>query len=916
MVKIQIQNGYLNVKDSSNFPITFKVSDIRDLSSRKGTFSKTITLVGDSNNNQLLGHLYDVNIQTGTFDINKLTRCTVIQDELPIVEDAYLQLIAVNKLQSTSNFEQDVEYSVIVKDSQSDFFTKLGSAELTDLDFSDFDHVLNSSNIIASFSNTDKYKYILPYAPLDTYPLKEFKPAIFAKEYFDRIFARAGFSYTWSTIATERFERLLIPFNGDVNNTDYTPYNVVFNKTFSLSGVYNTQTFLNVVNQNLTSVTETQDAFNLFNPTSGVYNSPFNLGSGESINLAVPISYNISFNNTSGVPLQLLDFGVNGNVVHKIKIKVFKNGVLNQTVQVNQNTYTPTSPIPTGLTQFYSVSILANIQLSNILSTDNITFQISTDNIVNGNFFYSGSFYNMNFKLDFTNLEATLTPSSNISGYNSTINCNLFVPKKIKQSDFIKSIFNMYNLYVDIDPDNPNNLILITRDNYYDSGAVKDWTLKLAKDREQTITFLPELTKKKLTFSYKQDSDSVNKTYFEQLNEVYGQVSFTFDNEYIKDEERKELIFSPTPILKTTFGAYVPALSGASPNTNIRILYDGELTTSVANYTIENYVGNTETSNVYSYATHFDNPITPSFDINYGVCDYYFYSLNNVTANNLYNIYYRRTINQINKGKMLSAYFDLRANDIAGLKLNDKIRIDNSWWSINSINDYKANENTLTKVELLSIDDEIDLPPFKVKPIKPYVGTNKPAKEIIDNFWNNNNVINDGGIVIGSIGKQAVKGDNFFKSITTESINGVPQLNTHIWKAKITQTGTDDPIIDTVYLNTLGLSITPTRTSAGFYVFDGFTNDELSAIFLTTEDGGFRVTEDGESRIDETSAGTFNTIPYEINNSLFKQTGQDIGVYSEGNKIFFDTTIAGTPSDGVIPSDNTRVFILTVTLYI
>jgi hypothetical protein len=912
MVKIQIQNGYLNVKDSSNFPITFKVSDIRDLSSRKGTFSKTITLVGDSNNNQLLGHLYDVNIQTGTFDINKLTRCTVIQDELPIVEDAYLQLIAVNKLQSTTNFEQDVEYSVIVKDSQSDFFTKLGSAELTDLDFSDFDHTLNSTNIIDSFSNTDKYKYILPYAPLDTYPLKEFKPAIFAKEYFDRIFARAGFSYSWATIASERFERLLIPFNGDVNNIDYTPYNVIFNKTLNFGSLYPTTITNNWINQNLSNVTQTQDNFNLFNPTTGVYNSPFNLSAGDSINLTIPINYTISFNNTTGLNLTPLAF-----ITHRLKIRIFKNATLHQTVIVDQllNYVNPTLVAP-GVTQFHANSIIANIQISNVLTTDNITFQVSTDNEKNGNFVNSGTAYNIGFIWDITSLEATLTPSSNISGYNSNISCNLYVPKKIRQSDFIKSVFNMYNLYVDIDPDNPNNLILITRDNYYDTGAVKDWTEKLAKDREQAITFLPELTKKKITFSYKQDSDSVNKTYFEQLNEVYGQVSFTFDNEYIKDEERKELIFSPTPILKTAFGAYVPALSGASPNTNIRILYDGDLTTSTANYTIENYVGNTETSNVYAYATHFDNPITPSFDINYGVCDYYFYSLANVTANNLYNIYYRRTINQINKGKMLSAYFDLRANDIAGLKLNDKIRIDNSWWSINSINDYKANENTLTKVELLSIDDEIDLPPYQTKPLKPYVGTNKPAKEISDNFWNNNNVINNGGIVIGSIGKQAVNGDNFFKSITTENINGIEQIQQQVFKAKITQTGTDDPVIETVYLNTLGFNITPTRTSAGNYIFDGFTNDELSAIFLATEEGDLRITEDSESRIDEGIASTFNTIPYEINTSLFKQTGHDIGVYSEDSKIFFYTTIAGTPSDGVIPSDNSRTFILTVTLYI
>lgn len=914
MVKIQIENGYLNVKENSSFPITFKVSDIRDLSSRKGTASKTIVLVGDSNNNQLLGHLYDVNIQTGTFDINKLTRCTVIQDELPIVEDAYLQLISVNKLQTTTNFEQDVEYTVVIKDSQSDFFTKLGSGELTDLDFSDFDHLFTADEVINTFSNTDKYKYILPYAPLNTYPLKEFKPAIFAKEYFDRIFARAGFSYTWATIANERFERLLIPFNGDVNNTDYTPYNVLFNTSFNKTGTHSSFNASTAIIQNLTSVTEVQDNYNLFNPTTGIYNSPFNLGSGESINVSIPIGYSIDLTNSNGVPLQIkTQAGLNGQAIYQLRLKVFKNGVLQQNIVVDQYTYTGTLAV--GTTTIHSNSLLTTVNLSNLLSTDNITFQASLGCAVTGLFENLGTSFNVGISWNVSNLEATLTPSSNISGYNSTINCNLFVPKKIKQSDFIKAVFNMYNLYVDIDPTNPNNLILITRDDYYDSGAVKDWTYKISKDREQSITFLPELTKKKLTLSYKQDSDSINKTYFDQVNEVYGEVSFTFDNEYIKDVERKEIIFSPTPILKTTFGAYVPALSGASPNTNIRILYDGYLTTSTSNYVIENYAGNTVTNNVYSYATHFNNPINPSFDINFGVCDYYFYSLSNVTNNNLYNTYYRRTINQINNGKMLSAYFDLRANDIAGLKLNDKIRIDNSWWSINSINDYKANENTLTKVELLSVDNEIDLPPYQTKPIKPFVVTNKPAKEISDKFWNNNNVINNGGIVIGSIGKQAVDGNNFLKEITTESINGIPQLDRHIWKAKITQSGTDDPIIDRVYLNTLELIITPTRTSAGSYILDGFSNDDYTTLFVVTETGEYRITEDGENLTTESGINMFD-IDYELTNSMFLQTTQEIGVYCESTKIFLDTLISGVPSDGVIPSDNTRSFILTFTLYI
>ena len=887
MVKIQIQNGYLNVKENSNFPITFKVSDIRDLSSRKGTFSKTITLVGDDNNNQLLGNLYDVNIQTGTFDINKLTRCTVLQDGIPIVEDAYLQLIAVNKLQSTSLYEQHVEYNVIVKDSQSDFFTKLGSAELTDLDFSDFDHLFTADEVINTFSNTDKYKYILPYAPLNTYPLKEFKPAIFAKEYFDRIFARAGFSYSWATIANERFERLLIPYNGDVNNTDFTPYNVSFNKAFTLS--LSAYTNINYpINYNLTNVTETQDAFNLFNPTTGVYNSPFNLASGESINVNIPISYSISFNNTSGLNLTPLAF-----ISHTLKIKVFKNNVLHQTVTIDQLlNYVHPSLVPNGVTQFYSNSILATIQLSNVLSTDNIRFQVSTDNQKNGNFVNSGVAYNVGFIWDFTNVEATLTPSSNISGYNSIINCNLYIPKKIRQSDFIKAVFNMYNLYVDIDPNNPNNLILITRDNYYDSGATKDWTEKLAKDREQTLTFLPELTKKKLTLSYKQDSDDSNKTYFNQVNEVYGQVSFTFDNEYIKDEERKEILFSPTPILKTSFGAYVPAISGASPNTNIRILYDGGLTTSTGNFIIENYVGSTVTDNHYPMITHFDNPLTPSFDINFGTCDYYFYSPNNLTANNLYNIYWRRTINQINKGKMLTAYFYLKANDIAILKLNDKIRIDNSWWSINSINDYNANENTLTKVELLTIDDEVDLPPYQTKPKQPWQGTNEIFSDIIDKYFTNNNVTGDGGIVVGEIGKTAVDGNNVFKSVTTSTINGIPQLNQHVWKAKLTQTGTNPIVIESVMIDTVGFNITSNYFRKGEYSLSGFDMSDF----------GY--------------PNTFDEMNVEINNSNGILDKDWVEYYLEGTTIFINTYKSGSHHDEVLPSDTTRSFIITVTLYI
>ena len=133
--------------------------------------------------------------------------------------------------------------------------------------------------------------------------------------------------------------------------------------------------------------------------------------------------------------------------------------------------------------------------------------------------------------------------------------------------------------------------------------------------------------------------------------------------------------------------------------------------------------------------THFDDPINPSYDINFGVCDYYFYDeLDNKTNNNLYNLYWRRTLGQIDKGKMLTAYFDLNEADIQGLELNDKIRIDNSWWHINKVIDYDASVRKLTKVELLSIDADLEFTPYantpSVPPVVPSFPPIRPVKPI------------------------------------------------------------------------------------------------------------------------------------------------------------------------------------------
>ena len=402
----------------------------------------------------------------------------------------------------------------------------------------------------------------------------------------------------------------------------------------------------------------------------------------------------------------------------------------------------------------------------------------------------------------------------------------------------------MYNLYVEIDEDQPNNLILEHRDNYYDNGAVKDWTQKLAKDREQNLQFLPEVTSKKLRLTYKADKDTPNTVYTGITNEIYGQVEYTFDNEYVRDTDVKELIFSPTPVVRTIFDAYIPNIAGAAPKVNIRILLDGGLANCLPYdiYDVEfpgiPLVNNLGSFNIGSYPQvgHFDNALLPTFDINFGTCDYYYYTPSTLTNNNLYNLYWRRTINQINVGKMLTAYFDLNESDIQSLKLNDKIRIDNSWWNINKIIDYNANDNTLTKVELISVDTEIELVPFQTGNGLPFQGsitevsnasvlhTRTQTSNVIlgdAHVFGRGNVVGDSirGMIQG-IGQSLQEDGLVLRNLQVETINGqnvstaLPSYSKYI--ATISQTGTNNP---TSYIleNDLG-DLVFTRAAIGRYV--------------------------------------------------------------------------------------------------
>ena len=863
MVRIQLSTGYLDVKEGTSFPLNFSVGDIRDISKRTGNFSKTITLIGNSNNNNLLNHYYDVNIQAGTFNINQLTSCDVIQDGIPVMTNATLQLINIKKSQLTSAYEQMVEYEVLIKEDRGTFFTDISNKYLNDIDFSDLDHYVDADVVISTFdySVTDGYKYVMPYNIDNQYQLNWFKPAIYAKNYFDRIFATAGYSYTWDGLVAAKFDKLLIPYNGDQNIVDWNDYKVVADGVFSKTKnngsnnqTYAQQTgFTTTIN---TGWTEISDPANLFNPSNGEYTTPqwVGVGSGESYIYEATVQGSLSIN-----PLQNMVYNDGGKI---IKYKPFL--MVNIGTEENVKCYAPSIILPSsatvyapGVQQIGTFNLVftfngANDFQGGIDVNDIQIIQTGIDIRVedsNGTYVNSAPYWNNSplsspttapaFVLDLTSINLTIRPSDNIPLNSGITTMNNFIPEKIKQSDFIKSIFMMYNLYATANPNNQNNLILISRDEYYDAGKAVDWTNKLMKDKEQSIIFIPELNNKKLRLSYKADTDSPNTVYTDVTREIYGQVEVTFENEYVKEIDVKELIFSPTPVQQTEFGAFLPLLNGAAPKTNLRILFDnGKLTTQEA-FILSSYDENLSTGGAYPYLSHFggSNPLNPIFDINFAECQYYYYQVAQNTNNNLYNLYWRRTVAQINGGKLLTAYFLLNEVDIQLMELNDKIRIDNSWWSINKIIDYNANDLVPTKVELISLETEIDLPPFfspNNEPVGPGNGTQiqsimnsyRSTTNVTTNntdalIFGSGNIVTDGvrGIVIGDY--QALTNDGIATTnlTVTNTFNGravsdiLPTYKKYI--ALITQSTTNAPTVIELE-NTIG-PIVWTRTAVGVY---------------------------------------------------------------------------------------------------
>lgn len=275
--------GELDVTDHSEFPLamTFQISDIKDITSTSGDYSKTFKIPATKNNNNLLKHLYTPNsINTNSATENK--PCEIL------VNDLY-SLIGTIKVTGIGGYgEKASYYNCVFYGNNLSWALELDNEYMNTIDWGNDgatppnyygeDLVYQKPDIIATWQHaTSSIENPIVY-PITSYgqmnesvsepvlqlldskyaalgtgssgtigyygyfnsgnsygtpsPVADWRPAVFVKNTLDRIFQKIGYTINSTFMNTDNFKKLvwLLP-NFSYNNPDsrYEKYAVETN---------------------------------------------------------------------------------------------------------------------------------------------------------------------------------------------------------------------------------------------------------------------------------------------------------------------------------------------------------------------------------------------------------------------------------------------------------------------------------------------------------------------------------------------------------------------------------------------------------------------------------------------------------------------------------------------------------------
>jgi len=641
--EIYVEDYKLDLLQDISTEFTYAIDDITDFGSKNTSFSKTISLSGTAINNQIFGFVFDLgnaNFFDNTlpnvnynFNASKAAQCKIFIDKVQIFKGTLriLEIVVDNKT---------IEYQCSVFGELGGFITALGNSRIEDLDFSAYDHTYNVSNITSSWNSITGAGYYYPlidfgnvstgtYGVLKKdFQVSTFRPALFVKEYIDKIFAGTDYTYTLDleTPDLNLFNRLIIPHNQKVlsssSNVQLKAYPI--DQTYSGTAVELYLQFGTFTLGNFT-LTESNTKFTFTGATSKVVNIDFNVNAEWAIGQNATMSLK---KNGTAIASYSMGSGFSGNFF-----------------QVNFNL--------TGVT----INPTDYFQLHITWSLGSQPYEFNS---------LSSSGFNM------TTTSVEIVPIN----YGETIKINNVIPKGIFQKDFFLSICKMFNLYVYDDKWDDKKILIKPYINFYPSVSdnAEDWSNKIDRSKPLSIKPMSELNARYFQYKYKTDNDFYNENYTKKYSEGYADRIYDTEFDFAKDTETTDIIFAPSVLFQQTGTDKIyPAIYKLSNNNTkedvmdsvIRIMQVKKIT-GVASWNIMNLATVLSSPTSYGYAGHLDDPTTPANDINFGAPKELSFTPTTYPTTNLFNAYHSDYIAEITdkNSKLLTCSALLNTIDI------------------------------------------------------------------------------------------------------------------------------------------------------------------------------------------------------------------------------------------------------------
>lgn len=764
----------------SAITLSFAIADIREPDKRNTSWSKTVTLPGTKTNNILLGNIFEIDVDGG-FNPNIKTLALVECDGLQQFKGG-MQLLQVNKT------ADDITYEVAFTGSLKNIFSILGNFELTELDFSEYDHTFSVSNIQASWTDShlgDGYIYPVidtgMFTDMNNIDAEALVPAIYLKTYIDKIFRFAGFSYQSSFFNSGFFYRLVVagnisdtPLDNDtIANREFQALSTA-DYTAGLTGAVQTIGWLPFAND---STGNASNPGHVYSTSTNGFTPPFD----GLYDVSVSLLASLSFIPNSSFTLPALTYKF------QLRVLEYNGGTLtamafsNDLIQIEINTGNPganTNSSPIGAHTTYTTSVREFSVTSQITVKAGRTYyvQLYTNGCAVAG--WPGGTIQLNIGAD--SIYSAQIADLKIP-YGDTMTVNSAVPQGIKMTDFLKSVFNAFNLYADIDKDNETILLIEPRDDFYAAGKVVDWTEKLDTSQPLVIEPMAGLEYKNYLYSYKADTDEKNADYSFRYynvdhNEVYGEMMKVVDNDFLDSSRTNkiELMFSPVvmsrpancdrllPCIRFLDTNGKPVVKSANP----RLLYYGG--NKDCNTWFLSHGSDTGLNSYYPFLGHIDDPQNPSIDINFGYTRLLYWRPDAYTDNNLYNRYHKKYLEEITDkdSKFVTGYFHLTAMDIANIDFRNEFYVNGYYLRLNKINDYNVDDDTsLTEVEFI-----------RMSYVQPFVSTSKKVTGGRDNTVNNQRVPKGQTYIPRSDGNLQINGNGFLLGVNNGSYSSAASV--------------------------------------------------------------------------------------------------------------------------------------------